>query len=355
MANYAYKADKLTDGDEILVRGKIGFSRITSRIEGADLAKSDQRKVQNGMRAVGKPHTTMTLSEPTVLFGNPQQPTYAENFVQERFYISKKYPERGMQYTIISKGNNLPIIAVPEENGQGFAQDTSGRELANGLDVTVQLRVYKIPTEENRGLSLDAVFANEPVRYYSPGGLNLDNLAARGLVFTTPPRAVRADQATSTGPVPTEDFEDDLPLPQAAPAQGGAYAQPQQPGGYPQQQQGAHQGYQQAPQAQPGGYQPQAPQGQPQPQMQQPGYQQPQQQQAPQAQPGGAATAVSFTPQAVNPNSAFAGGNPWPAAGENSWPQNGAQAQQEQSASGQTGQPAQNQQVTPGIALPNQG
>lgn len=196
MANYSIPASDLTEGTSVHIRGKLAFARLTRLIEGDELAKSDQRKVQNGMSPVGKPHTTATITEAEVVHADPANPTAEEKFVAERRYVSKKNPDSGANYSIDSKGTNLPIIAIPADNGN-FDQDLSGQELAQGLDVTLVLRVYKPKSFNNRGLALDQVIVNEAPRYFNGGGsVNTEDLKARGIVFNAPPKAV---QAPATG------------------------------------------------------------------------------------------------------------------------------------------------------------
>ena len=223
MANYSISASQLTEGTSVFIRGKLAFARLASLIEGAALAASDQRKVQSGMSPVGKPHTTATIIEAEVQFADPANPTVEEQFVAERRYVSKKNPDTGANYSIDSKGTNLPIIAIPSDKGDGtFDQDTSGQELAQGLDVTLVLRVYKPKNFANRGLSLDQVIVNEVPRYYNAGGVATGELAARGIVFNAPPRAVQAQSGSGSvsgsavgngeNPVGT-DVEDGLSFP----------------------------------------------------------------------------------------------------------------------------------------------
>lgn len=311
---YQFIPENLTPGRQIYIRGKIRYSRITRLIQGEELTRSDARRVQNGMSAVGKPHLSISLTEPAVQYEDPKQPTYEDNFVNERFFTSKKNPELGPQYSIDPKGTDLPIIAISDDNG-GYTQDTSGRELAQGLDVTILLRVYKPKSHPKCGLALEMVIVNEPVRYYSAGGPDLSSLAARGITFSTQPRKISASEANPSGDVPEIDGDDegyDLPQPQAAPA-----------AGYPNQDQQAP--AQQAPAAAPNtavGYAPQA-QAPAQPQQQTPA--QPQaapaapaqmtreqleeQLKALEAQQAGQAQAPAAP--AGNPDSAITA-NPWP-------------------------------------------
>jgi hypothetical protein len=199
MANYSVSAGQLTEGISVFIRGKLGFARLTRLIEGAELAASDQRKVQNGMSPVVRQHTTSTIPEAEVQFADPANPTVEEQFVSERRYVSKKNPDTGVNYSIDSKGNDLrlPIVAIPSAAGDGtYDQDGSGQELAQGLDVTLVLSVYKPKNFNNRGLALEQVIVHEPPRYYNTGGVATRELAARGIVFNTPPRPVQVQSGS---------------------------------------------------------------------------------------------------------------------------------------------------------------
>ncbi|MFB7917054.1 hypothetical protein [Streptomyces sp. NPDC056061] len=205
MVNYSVSANQLTEGAHVLVRGILAYGRLTRPIEGAELEASDQRKIQNGMSPVGKPHTTVTITEAEVLLADPQNPTVEEIFVAERRYTSKKSPDTGANYSIDSKGTTPPIIAIPSDKGDGtFDQDTSGQELAQGLNVTLVLRVYKPKNFSNRGLALDQVIVNEEPHYYNAGGVSTSELAARGIVFNTPPKAMQPPVGGSTADVAQE-------------------------------------------------------------------------------------------------------------------------------------------------------
>lgn len=197
MANYTVSATQLTHGEIILVRGRLGFARLTRLIEGDELAKVDARQLQLGLSEIGVPHVTATLTQAEVLFADPANPTRGEIFVAERRFTSQKRPETGQNWSINSRGQTLPVIAIPTDDGK-FIQDNSGKELAKDLDVTLVVRAYKT-ARANLGLGLDQVIVNEPVRYYA-GSSNTEALAARGIVFAAPPQAVRADQATASGP-----------------------------------------------------------------------------------------------------------------------------------------------------------
>ena len=235
MTNYSVSATQLTEGASVFLRGKLAFARLTRVIEGRELEASDQRKVQNGMNPVGKPHTTATITEAKVQFADPATPTLEERFVAERCYASKKNPDSGANYSIDSRGTSLPSIAIPSDKGDGtYDQDTSGQELAQGLDVTLVLRVYKPKNFSNRGLALDQVIVHEKPRYYNLG-VDKDELRARGIVLNAPLRAVQASQVQPAHDVQDAtigtEVEDGLSFPTPQPAA----AQPADPWAVPDQ------------------------------------------------------------------------------------------------------------------------
>ncbi|MFM9539945.1 hypothetical protein [Streptomyces turgidiscabies] len=232
MANYRISASQISEGKNVFIRGKLGFAVLARLIEGAELVASDQRRTKNGMTPVGKPHITATITHAEVQCADANNPTLEEQFVSERRYDSPKRPETGANYSIDSKGSTLPVIAIPSPKGDGtYDQDESGRELAQGLDVTLVLRTYKPKDFSNRGLALEQVIVHEVPRYYSAGGIDQAELAARGIVLNAAPRPVQATPASAAPaavPVATE-VEDGLsfptPQPTSAPAAVAAQAQ----------------------------------------------------------------------------------------------------------------------------------
>ncbi|NKY96560.1 hypothetical protein [Nocardiopsis alborubida] len=222
MANNTVRADQLTEGSVVTIRGKLAFARLTRRIEGKELAQANVRRRQAGMKYdITSPYTTATISGGAqVIYADPDNPTLEEQYVAERCYTSKKKPEDGLSYSIDSKGNNLPSIGIPGEGG--FVQDLSGQELARGLDVTLVLEVYKARDQENRGLGLTHVLVNEAPRYYTPGSVDESQLKARGITLAQPMQAVPSNEATPVGgaePVGTEvDKTSGLSFPAPQPA-----------------------------------------------------------------------------------------------------------------------------------------
>lgn len=222
MTNYSIPASQITEGKNVFIRGKLGFAVLARLIDGAELVASDQRKTQNGMSPVGKPHITATIIHAEVQFADPNNPTPEEQFVSERRYDSPKRPETGPNYSIDSKGSTLPVIAIPSSKGDGtYDQDESGQELAQGLDVTLVLRTYKPKNFTNRGLALEQVIVHEAPRYYNANGVDRAELAARGIVLNGTPRPLQATPASAAPAVAmpvTTEVEDGLSFPAPQPA-----------------------------------------------------------------------------------------------------------------------------------------
>lgn len=219
MANYSISANQIAEGKSVLIRGKLSFARLTRTIDGEELVKSNQRKLANGMSPIDKPHTTATITQAEVLFADPANPTLEEQFVSERRYLSKTHPDTGPNYSIDSKGTQLPVIAIPSAKNDGtYDQDVSGQELARDIDVTLVLRTYKPKNYNNRGLALEQVIVNEAPRYYAASA-STEQLAARGIVFNAPPRALQAGDAPAVGAV--QEFSEAISVPEGSEIRGG--------------------------------------------------------------------------------------------------------------------------------------
>lgn len=209
--NYTVNLNQLAPNATVLVRGKLAYSRLAKQIDGEELQKDMQRRQQKGWIPIEKPYTTATINNAQVIYANPQQKTPVEIYVEEHFYQSRSQHAQGWSYTANNKGKNLPYIC--EMKGNNAMQVIPEGELANGLDVTLVLRVFK--GKPNNGLSLDGVIVNEPIRYYNGGnaGAGLANL---GITFV--PAAAPA-AAPASAPV-TESVEPAAPVqaPATAPA-----------------------------------------------------------------------------------------------------------------------------------------
>lgn len=187
-------AERLQEGAQILVRGKISFSRLASLVNGEALQRSiEQAKKRGALYPTTKPHTTVSLVDAVVLPANPAGFSQEEQYVQEKIYAVKSGDNAGRQgFNIDNVSTYLPtVLELDPENAGTYRQLVLERGLASGLDVTLVIQVFKPAGFEKRGLGLQQVVLNEPVRYYT-SGVDSSALAARGIVVNGPIKSVIA-------------------------------------------------------------------------------------------------------------------------------------------------------------------
>lgn len=274
---------ELTPGTFVVVRGRTEYSRLLTPIDGDELEKDKIRKSQAGIQPITKPYTTVQITDARVL---PRDPSgimnKEEQFVDQRLYRrNAEGPNAPWHFTCTNKNTSQPNQFYQARPNSPTEADRiiPERELANGLDVVLVLRIFESQTFQRKGIALYSIILQEPIRYYA--GNNDKALAAAGIVLhgdapvaPAPAAGAPANPAPVGSPAPGAGLSSDTaqqpPVQQgyqAPPAQVGYQAppQPQQPP--------VQQGYQApAPQA---GYQ--APPQSQQPPVQQ-GYQAPPQQ-----------------------------------------------------------------------------
>lgn len=226
----AININSLTTGEMALVRGKVQFSHVTSQYTGQALAYRIEQQRKNGSRfPTTVPHTTISLSEPQIIPATNGVMTPTEQFIQNRFYMNK---HNVLSFNIDGKGRYLPVIAQRNTDGSCTQIDNPPAELANGLYVTLVLQVFD--TDQNKGIGLNYVIAEEPIRYYTAA--NEAALKAVGINFTNPVRMKSADDVDSdpdtqpaTYPPQTQPAQSPMPM---YPAPAPAPAAPAVPGNF---------------------------------------------------------------------------------------------------------------------------
>jgi hypothetical protein len=234
-----YSTDMLQAGDTFIVRGKTSYPRLTHIIDGEELQDEIKRATQQGRIPTTTPHVYTNLIDATIEYANPNAPTLAECYAAERIYINKD----GKQcFSAIRKAQTLPDYGVVDPTDytkvQGIYLDPE-KSVANDLDVKCYFRVYDTKAGMHKGVSLDAIVFQEPVKYYEFNNVD-SQLAARGLTWTPPV----GEAPTYTAPAqPAYGAPIQQPVPQAAPqaaygapipAPQPAYAAPQQAAPVPQ-------------------------------------------------------------------------------------------------------------------------
>ncbi|MBO5435444.1 hypothetical protein J6A31_06605 [bacterium] len=179
-----------------LVRGKVGFSRISRQTTDEERQAANKRR----MHPVDKNYTSVSLYNAVVLARDPNSPTIEEQYASECLYKSSSPNYPGNNFTAMNKSRNLPKLGVidPANPGQ-YTEIPAAGELATGLDVTLVMRVFK--GQGNNGVSLDRVLVNEPIRYYASNN-NVDQaLKDFGITFQPMAPVPAAPAAPSATPV----------------------------------------------------------------------------------------------------------------------------------------------------------
>lgn len=274
--------NNLTPNQPVFIRGKIDFARVSRLIEGAELDKH----IAQTNYPTEVPHSSLTVKNVSIFpaSGNDNDLNYNESYIQERFYDSKKNPDKSPLYSAVRK-KSLPYIFEKNDDGTYDQIVRPEGELDRDLDVIVQIDVREFSANNKpavKGTSLGAIYIEGPVRYYSP--IDTQALQNRGIVLSDSQvkPTVSAAQTndnnndTSESQNQSQQTQPQMGMPTAA----GTTADAQSAGVNMQ----AQPQFTQAPQFSGGqNQQPQQPQFAQQPQQPQQGYQQNPQPQAPQA------------------------------------------------------------------------
>jgi hypothetical protein len=233
---------QLTPDATYLVRGKVGFSRISRPTTDKEREDANKRRTHK----IDKNYTTMSIYDAQVLVRNPNAPTTEERYAAECLYKSSSPNYPGNNFTGMNKSKFLPKVGVltpTPENPNNYVEIIPEGELAAGLDVTLVMRVFK--GQGNNGVTLDRVLVNEPVRYYGMNSAVDQQLNEFGITFTAMAPARTAEEPVveeevhespfSAAPVNTAPAQPDpMATAQAVPAASGSpfvsyNAQPAQP------------------------------------------------------------------------------------------------------------------------------
>lgn len=164
MSNRTVQTAQLTPGANFAVRGKLSFARIASQISGQDLINDQRRRQARGWIPINRPYTTATIRDAKVVC-DPNHMTPEQIYAQESLYTSTTQAGQPLMYTVHNKGKFLPWVGVLNPSTNMVDQIVPEGELARDLDVTLIMRVFQ--GKPNKGVSLDGIIVNEPIRYYN--------------------------------------------------------------------------------------------------------------------------------------------------------------------------------------------
>lgn len=198
--NRTVSANQLADNTTFLIRGRVLYSRIRSQVAGEELARQNQRAMQQGRQPRNRPYTTLSICQAEVVRANPNAPMMnpEEIFATESLYTSTTQPNNGLCYSADNTGNYLPRLCVQDGNMvTELSADEIHGELDNGLLVTMVMRIYN-SGKPNKGITLDTVIVNEPIRFYQGGAAA--NLEKYGLTVNLQPNRQQAAAPAQTAP-----------------------------------------------------------------------------------------------------------------------------------------------------------
>lgn len=203
-------AESLKEGSLIKVSGTIAYSRVTSVIQGDELARRVAAdRARGSIYPTDVPHTTMSLIDPVVVgTGAGGALTREETFVSDGIYLAGKGDSAGHRvFNIDSKGTQLPTVLEQQADGS-YSQVQPTGELAKGLAVTLILNVYKPKNHPKRGIGIQAVLVNEPVRTYGTGGAAAVAAALAAAGVTVNGSISTAEPAGAATVAPAMGFEE---------------------------------------------------------------------------------------------------------------------------------------------------
>lgn len=175
-------ANQLTPNTIYFVRGKVSFSRVATQTtdeEREDWNKTRKYKIQ-------KNYTTLSISEARFVGAIPMDPN-VQTYANESMFDSTQEDVKNPCFRAINKSPYLPDVYIVDPATGQYTTVKLEKELANGLDVTVAMRVFG--TSGNNGVTMAAIYVNEPLRTRENRANDFVNRAAAevlGLVFSAP-------------------------------------------------------------------------------------------------------------------------------------------------------------------------
>lgn len=209
MAVSTHNLNSVPTGTVVLVRGKIAFARLLTKIEGEELANVNARRQRNGQLPIAVPYTTVTLSDAKIVPKNKAtgQLDEAELWVQDHFYRSNKDANDPNAPVNYSKENRSPFpnrfYQADNADGSHATEFTPTGEFATGLDVMLLMSVIKPKSAPNKGLGLDSIMVFGEPKYYQ--GTKETQYANAGITLVSNPAAATVPETPTSEAVSDPD------------------------------------------------------------------------------------------------------------------------------------------------------
>lgn len=209
--NYTVTTNQIEPGTIGKLRGKVSFSHISQVMSDAEIKKENDRRASipnSNMSPLNPdfPYSYIEIYDVQVIAENPNAVSLFETFLQEHCFQtpnSKKHPNAWCYSGKQTKGVPKLYQASPDGKSLDEVVLEEGQELAEGLDVTLWLRVFKPKGKPMNGVALDTVVINEPLKFYErQKGIDL---AAQGYIVNSAPKAASSVGQQVAAPTPEQD------------------------------------------------------------------------------------------------------------------------------------------------------
>lgn len=239
---HTVRLSSIPAGQMAYIDGRIRYSHITRLVEGQELLKVIERERRNGSlypHDPNKPYTILELEDAKVRVADVNHMTPLETYNQESLFtvVDRNTGRSVYRYRAENKSRRLPKVLVRNASG-GYDEIIPERELANGLNVTIVMRVYS--AGQINGIAMEAVMVNEPLRYWEPNDI-IAQLQSAGISVNRKPYepapavdTTNESVSNTDAPVQTNPYSTAPAAPTVATAEPTAQAptQPVQPNPY---------------------------------------------------------------------------------------------------------------------------
>lgn len=172
------------EGDQIVIKGKVSFSRLDKAVEGEALAKENERRSRLGMLHT-KAFRSVSIEDPEVVQGGN---TPLANFHGQDVYKAKGTGKPTM--SLESKSLFAPSYGHIQEDGTVLEMADPQKNPAQGQIVYLMITAFKAKGFNNLGSTFDTVvFEKGPINFYEGKG---NSLAGFGKAMNMPVESMPA-------------------------------------------------------------------------------------------------------------------------------------------------------------------